>query len=183
MTRKIYMVRHGKAAAGFDSADPGLDALGRSQADEVAKKLLGIGPIRILSSPLQRTRETAMPLSRAWNRAVQVEEAVAEIPTPAGLSVTERVPWLRSFMSGSWRDADANLAQWRETVIATLIATSEDSVVFSHFIAINVALGHVIGDDRVVIFAPDNCSVTIFETDGVRLKLIERGAAAVTAVG
>ena len=38
MTR-IYMIRHGKAAAGWDGdADPGLNELGRTQAEAVAKK-------------------------------------------------------------------------------------------------------------------------------------------------
>ena len=35
---RLHMVRHGKAAAGFgESADPGLDALGKAQAEEVVR--------------------------------------------------------------------------------------------------------------------------------------------------
>ena len=37
---KIYMIRHGKAAAGWDGdADPGLDATGHVQAEAVAQDL------------------------------------------------------------------------------------------------------------------------------------------------
>ena len=37
---RIYMVRHGRAAAGFgESHDPGLDELGQKQAEEVAGKI------------------------------------------------------------------------------------------------------------------------------------------------
>jgi broad specificity phosphatase PhoE len=176
------MVRHGRAAAGFDVADPGLDELGRSQAADVAKLLQPIGPLNILSSPLARTRETALPLASLWKRAATIEAAVAEIPSPPGLSLTARVPWLRQFMAGSWSNAEPDLEQWRQSVVAALLAQAEDVVVFSHFIAINVALGSAVDDPRVVIFAPDNCSVTIFESDGTRLRLVERGREAATKV-
>lgn len=180
---RLYMVRHGRAAAGFDVADPGLDELGRSQAEEAAKKLAGRSPAKILTSPLKRARETALPLARLWKREPIVEDAVAEIPTPPALSVTERVPWLRKFMGGTWREADVALARWREQVIETLSRMKEDTVIFSHFIAINVGVGHVLEDDRVVVFSPDNCSITVFEADGGVLKLIERGHESSTHVG
>jgi broad specificity phosphatase PhoE len=61
---RLYLVRHGRAAATFaEAADPGLDALGRSQAEAVAEKLAAIGPIALLSSPLARARETSEPLA------------------------------------------------------------------------------------------------------------------------
>jgi broad specificity phosphatase PhoE len=180
---RLYIVRHGRAAAGFDVADPGLDEFGRSQAEAVAKTLAARGPARILTSPLKRAQETAMPLARRWKQDPIVENAVAEIPTPPQFSVTERVPWLRQFMSGTWREADAMLAQWRENVIATLTETTQDTVFFSHFIAINVGVGHVLRDDRVVVFSPDNCSITVFETDKGTVKLIERGHESATRVG
>ncbi len=174
---RLYMVRHGKAAAGFDHADPGLDALGRSQAEAVAKVLSPRGPLAILSSPLARTRETAQPLAALWKREPMIEEAVAEIPS-FGLSVTERVPWLRAFMAGSWRGATPELAEWRETVINTLLAIGEDTVIFSHYVAINVAAGAAAGDDRVVCVSPENCSVWVFENEGGKLTLVEKGAEA-----
>lgn len=180
---RLYMVRHGRAVAGFDVADPGLDELGRAQAEEASKKLTGCGPVRILTSPLKRARETALPLARLWKREPLVEEAVAEIPTPHHFSVTERVPWLRKFMSGTWSEADASLARWRENVVATLARMTQDTVIFSHFIAINVGVGHVLRDDRVVVFSPDNCSVTIFETDGTSLRVVELGHESATRVG
>jgi broad specificity phosphatase PhoE len=173
---KIYMVRHGRAEAGFgESMDPGLDALGHSQAEAVAEKLKSLGPLPVLSSPLRRTRETAMPLSKLWNVEPLIEPAVAEIPSPKGMTLEERVTWLRTLMGGSWRDASHDLAIWREDCIATVAATPRDTVIFSHYVAINVIAGAAMGDDRVVAFSPDNCSVTIFETDGAILRLIEKG--------
>lgn len=173
---RLYMVRHGRAEAGFgESMDPALDALGREQADAVALRLAGLGPLPILSSPLRRTRETAAPLARLWTSEALIEPAVAEIPSPKGMMLEERVAWLRGLMVGSWRDASRELAQWRERCIATVACLPGDSVIFSHFVAINVIAGAATGDDRVVVFSPDNCSVTVFETAGKTLRLIEKG--------
>jgi broad specificity phosphatase PhoE len=173
---KLYLVRHGRAEAGFgESMDPGLDALGHSQARDVAAKLGPLGPLPILSSPLRRTRETAAPLARLWDRAPMIESAVAEIPSPKGMSLEERVLWLRRLMEGSWRDVPADLAAWREHCIATAAAIPESTVVFSHYVAINVLAGAATADDRVVAFSPDNCSVTVLESDGTSLRLIEKG--------
>ena len=175
---RLYMVRHGRAAAGFgEDADPGLDSLGRAQAREIGQRLSRQAQSLILSSPLKRARETAMPLAGLWKREPAIEEAVGEIPSP-NLSLAERAAWLRGFMSGSWRTSPFNLAQWRESVIAALTAQKEDAVIFSHYVAINVAAGAALGDDRVIVFSPDNCSVTIFEVEDGALRLIEKGAEA-----
>src|SRR5262249_25450672 len=146
---KIYLVRHGRAAAGFgESHDPGLDDVGRAQAESVAQELAARGPLPILTSPLRRTRETAAPLAALWRVEPKIEDAVAEIPSPTE-NLQERVTWLRQFMAGSWRNATMDLAAWREDVIAALLAIPDDTVVFTHYIAINVAVGAAVGDDRV----------------------------------
>jgi len=180
---RLYLVRHGRAAATFaEAADPGLDALGRSQAEAAGEHLSRLAPVALLTSPLKRARETSEPLARFWARAVAVEPAVAEIPSPAGLGLAERAEWLRGFMAGSWRAASRDLAQWREAVIAALTAQSADAVIFSHFIAINVAVGAAEGNDSVTVFRPDNCSVTILDIENGALKFVERGREAETKV-
>lgn len=174
MTR-LYLVRHGRAAAGFgESADPSLDPTGISQAGDVARQLFNFGPLLILSSPLARARETAAPLAKLWRCEPILESAVAEIPSPTG-NLDERVVWLKQFMAGSWRNATPTLAAWRENVVQSLLGQPADAVIFSHFIAINVAVGSALGGDRVVVFSPDNCSVTVFDVEGRKLELVEKG--------
>jgi broad specificity phosphatase PhoE len=176
---RIYLVRHGKAEAGFgENMDPGLDALGHSQAAAVGERLKTHGPLAILSSPLRRAQETAAPLARHWSKTPVIFEPVAEIPSPRGMGMEERVVWLRKVMGGSWRDVTPQLAQWREDCIASVTALTEDTVIFSHYVAINVLYGGATGGDAVTLFSPDNCSVTIFETDGSKLCLIEKGGEA-----
>jgi broad specificity phosphatase PhoE len=176
---RIHLVRHGRAAAGFgEGMDPGLDELGKSQAIAVADKLKPLGPRSILSSPLRRTQETAAPLARHWSRTPVIEHAVAEIPSPKGMSLEERGLWLRTLMAGSWRDAGRDLEEWRAACVAAVAALPEDTVIFSHYVAINVLMGAAIGDDRVVTFSPENCSVTLFDNTGGKLRLVEKGSEA-----
>jgi broad specificity phosphatase PhoE len=173
---KLFLIRHGKAEADFGGAmDPGLDALGRKQADAVAQKMKNAGPLPILSSPLARTQQTAAPLAKLWGKTPVIEHAVAEIPSPNMASLEERAVWLRKLMQGSWRDVNPELASWREHCIATVAAIPQDTVIFSHYVAINVLAGAATKDDRVVVFSPDNCSVTVLEADGSSLHLMEKG--------
>jgi broad specificity phosphatase PhoE len=83
-------------------------------------------------------------------------------------------------MKQRWPEVDRWLVDWRDRVLATLVALSESTVVTSHFVAINVAVGAATGDDRVIVFAPDHCSVSVFEVEGGRLRLIEGGLEAET---
>ena len=179
---KVYLVRHGKAAAGFDGhADPGLDRLGRAQAEATADLLADLGPLPIYSSPLARARETAIPLAERWSSDVIIEPRVAEIPSPTD-DLAERAAWLRQAMAGRWAALGETLQAWRQDLIDCVVALPQDSVVFCHFIAINVAVGAAENDDRMVIFSPDNGSVTTLANDGGHLAVLELGRTAVTQV-
>ncbi len=179
---RLFLVRHGKAAASFAGAhDPGLDATGVAQAQAVAARLGPVGPLAIVTSPLRRTRETAAPLERLWRRAALVEPAVSEIPSE-GINFAARGEWLRGVMASRWPDVDEGLRRWRAHVVGALGAIVEPSVVVTHYVAINVAVGHAVGDERVISFAPGNCSVTVLEVERGALRLVERGAEAATQI-
>jgi len=177
------MIRHGEAAADWGShTDPGLSDRGRAQAEAAADEMdkRASQKLSILSSPLLRCRETAAPLARSWDRDVTIEQRVSEIPSPTENGGERRV-WLRSIAGGIW-SAVPDLLAWRRSVIASLLTLQQDTVIFSHYVAINVAMGAALSDDRIVCFRPDNGSITVFETEGSSLILIERGQEADTVV-
>jgi len=179
---KLFLVRHGKAAAGWDAdSDPGLDAIGSAQAADMARRLAGIGPLPIICSPLRRTRETALPLEELWRCKAAIEPAVAEIPSST-IALAQRGEWLRHVMAQRWGGLEPALQDWRQRLLQVLLAIPRDSVVVTHFVAINVAVGKAIGEDDVICFRPDNCSCTVIETEGNMLELLERGAEAETRV-
>ena len=180
---RIYLVRHGRASAGWDKAtDPGLDGVGRSQADGVAARLAPLGPLTVVSSPMSRCIETATPLSAIWKTEARIEPAVAEIPSPDGLAMAERVDWLRAAMRGTWSELGRLYTDFRDGVVAAVVEQPIDTVVFSHFVAINAVIGAATDDDRLVIRSLDNCSVTVIDVIGGRLHLVEGGHEADTLI-
>ncbi len=180
----IHLVRHGRAAASFaEAADPGLDDLGRSQAEAVASRWSGRPAIAVLSSPLRRTQETAAPLASRWSVTPLIEARIAEIPSPAGLGLSERGAWLQAAMQSTWGSLDPVFLRWRDDVVAALLSLPADCIVFSHFVAINAAVGAAMGDDRMVVFRPDNCSETVLESSDGKLRVVSLGAEGETRVG
>ena len=183
MTR-LYLVRHGQPVARYDQDhDPGLDDVGRVQAEAVAAGLAPLGPLPVVTSPLRRTRETAMPFERQWEVTASVQPAVGEIESPTD-DLAERSAWLGEILRGGrrWAELDDERRRWRDGVVAALLVLEVDTVVVTHYIAINAAVGVARGDDRVLNFQPDNCSCTVLDSDGRRLTLVTLGRQRETAV-
>lgn len=184
----IYLIRHGKPAAGWgDDDDPGLDETGHAQARAAAATLLALPvaarPTKVVSSPLRRCRETAAPYAAALGVDVEIVPAVGEIPTPKALTLESRGAWLREAFGGTWGQivGDLNYDAWRRDVAAA-VATHPGTAVFSHFVAINAVLSVLAGDDRVIGFRPDHCSISSLVLEGEALTLVERGPEASTGV-
>lgn len=186
---RLYLIRHGKPAAvwGGDDNDPGLDETGKAQADAARDWLLALPeaerPQRVVSSPLRRCRETAEPTAKALGVDIEIDPSVGEIPTPKALAEADRPAWLKQVFQGRWADVEGDLDYdvWRRDVAASLIARG-DTAVFSHYVAINAVISHLAGDDRVLTFRPDHASITVLETDGETLRLVEKGREAATSV-
>ena len=97
--------------------------------------------------------------------------------------MSDRIVWLRQAMQGTWSELGSDYVNYRDRITEFVRGVTTDTVIFSHFIAINAVIGGVLGDDRLVIRSLDNCSVTIFErdSDGV-LSLLQGGHEADTLI-
>ena len=185
----LYLIRHGKPAATWGEADedPGLDATGQAQAEAARDFLMalpvGQRPTKVVSSPLKRCRETAMPTAKALGVEIEIDPFVGEIPTPKALSAEQRPAWLREVFGGRWVEAkgDLDYDAWRGQVGDSLVARG-GTAVFSHYVAINAVMSRLANDDRVLVFRPDHASISTLATDGVTLSLVEQGREASTGV-
>jgi broad specificity phosphatase PhoE len=179
---RLYLVRHGRASAGFAEAhDPGLDDLGHEQALAVAQELAPLGPLPILTSPLKRARETAIPLEQLWNVAAQIEPHVSEIPSST-TDLQERTTWLHHALRGRWSDLPPVHQTWRNGLVTFLCRRKASTVITTHFVAINAVVGAATGDDRMVCFEPDNCSCTVFDLVEGNLRLVSLGRQRTTQI-
>ena len=181
--RLVRLVRHGRAAAGWNiDPDPDLDELGRDQAATIAALLLPAGSFAVVSSPLLRCRSTARRYADLVDRPVMIAPAVAEIPSPDGIEMADRVDWLRGAMQGTWADLGETYTRYRNDVVDYVRNCDGDTLIFSHFIAINAVIGACLGDDRLVIRSLDNCSVTTVAIESDGLRLVEGGSEADTLI-
>ena len=192
----LYLVRHGRAAAGWDtSLDPELDDLGREQSAAAASRLTvllqdtkwSLTDVDVVSSPLRRCRETADAYTKITGQVARIEPRIAEIPSPTGVALVDRTEWLREVMAGTWaqvfathgevyRNFHSQLVQWASAV-------RRDTIAFSHFIAINALIGAATGDDRVMFRSLDNASITTLHVDDDgTLTLVGGGAEADTLI-
>ena len=180
---RLILVRHGEAARAYGrDADPGLSPLGVAQAESVAEALAPLGPLPLLTSPMRRTQDTAAPLAAQWGVPVVVEPAVTEIQAPTE-DRDGRQAWIATILAARWRDLDVGLQRWADAVVDFLLSVESDAVIVSHFVAINIAIGRAIGDDRVMAMRLGNCSQTLIGTDNGVLSLGEPPTAlAVTEV-
>ncbi len=171
---EIWMIRHGKAAADWSShSDPGLAEEGHEQARSLAESLKAHPRTPILVSPMQRTRQTALPLCSQWQVKPVVTPAVSEIPSPP--DIDNRTAWLKQVMESSWSASSDALRQWRSELLQCLLTQTQDTLIFSHFVAINLAVGVATQDDRCLIFRPGYCSISRFRLTDGRLALLETG--------
>jgi len=186
---RLYLIRHGRPSStwGGDDDDPGLDAAGQAQAHAARDWLLSRPgaerPTLVVSSPLRRCRETAHPTAEALGVALEIDPVVGEIPTPTALSAAERPAWLRKAFEGTWAEirGDLDYDAWRTEIVGSLLDRG-NTAVFSHYVAINAAVSLLTGVDQVLAFRPDHASITVLETDGQAVRLIEKGSEAQTAV-
>ncbi|MBF0305335.1 MAG: histidine phosphatase family protein [Alphaproteobacteria bacterium] len=152
----ILLVRHaehdllGRALAGR-MAGVGLNALGRAQAERLAR--LDVAAIQ--SSPLERARETALPLARRLGLPVETVDALNEID----FGVWQGRSFAELDADPVWHDWNRDRARTRppggESMtevqarivghLRRLTAAPRPVVLFSHGDVIKAALLHVLG--------------------------------------
>ncbi len=180
MTR-VLLVRHARPAGAFDAElDPGLDDTGRRQAEALADEMGTRSPLAVITSPLRRARETAAPLADRWAAVPSVVPAFGEIPTPTK-DPSARGAWIRTVLGARWSELEPDVVRWRAELLETLRDVSADTVVFTHFVAINTVVGAAAGTDRVISFSPAHTSVTEVEVAPDALTVVWLGAATATA--
>lgn len=109
----------------------------------------------------------------------EIVREVSEIDTPEGIG--DRVVWLRNLMAGQWPD-DETLNAWRTNMLAKVERLPDNSVVFTHFVAINALVGLIDASKDVLVFRPGYCSVTQLERTSAGLRVDSKGSEAATRV-
>jgi broad specificity phosphatase PhoE len=122
-----------------------------------------------------------VPLVRYWTREALPLPAVAEIPSPP-LGVAERAQWLAAGMQGTWAQLQAaspkgspDYGAWRRKLLERLQEFEGDTVIYSHYIAINVVIGAALNNERVINFRPGHASITEIDVRNGRFEIRQLG--------
>jgi hypothetical protein len=114
-------------------------------------------------------------LLERWALDPVIEPAIGELTAPVDPR-PDHATWLRSLMAGAGADHAAVMDPFRTRVLGAIRALRTDTVVVTHFLAINAVVGAATDDDRVVCCAPVHCSRTVVDLDdGGRLHVVELG--------
>ncbi|MCZ7530052.1 MAG: histidine phosphatase family protein [Acidimicrobiia bacterium] len=185
----LLLVRHGQPERvdaehpDAEPADPGLTAQGHLEAKNTAEWLRGETIDHIVSSPLLRARETAIPLADALGLGVEIHDDLAEYDRnaphyiPLEQMVTEDHEQITALVEGRWEDyGGENPAEFADRVLATVEGIIERHegqrvVAFCHGGVINAYLAHVIQLDRPLWFYPEYGSIHRVAAlhDGIRM--------------
>ena len=176
MAIQVHLVRHGEAKAGWDTdPDPGLSENGWAQAGVVRDQLLACDPMPLLTSPLSRALQTAAPLADAWRTVPIIDPIFREIPAPPDLDLHGRLAWLLSMRNLDWSQADSRLLQWRAAILQRLESLQTPTVVFTHFMVLNLVAGVASGCSSLVHYQPANGSILTISIEDRQFTVLDWG--------
>ncbi|MEM7532433.1 MAG: histidine phosphatase family protein [Chloroflexota bacterium] len=170
----LIIIRHALPTQGID---PPLSAEGHRQAAVVTQRLAqesseANGPIHhIVSSPLQRARQTAEPLSQLLGLEIEIVDGLAEAdkegheyvpveqmrrerPEEWKIFIQDPISFLGSDADRFQSDVLSGFAQVIERYPGKTVA------IFSHVLTINVFLRDILQSPISVPFTPDYCSIS-----------------------
>jgi len=201
----IYLVRHGetpltpsRAFSGSGGSDPGLGDAGRAQAEAVAAELALRKPDVFISSPMQRTRDTAEIIQKKIGGNIHFDDAWREgsFGEWDGLTVAqvkEMYPsewneWVASpfALPGSTGESYEDVAARTESVLNQLAQDypGQKVLVVTHNVVIKtlaslVTAGTIDGVYHIDIAPCSITTIAIWPSDGLRAlkSLSERSAA------
>lgn len=161
---EIFLIRHGEALIPWSAGqDAGLSERGHQQAAAVAAQLSPLAGHDLISSPLLRARETALPLCRVQRREPNLDPRFQEVPIEN--NELRRKAWLTEVAESTWADVGAEIADWREAAWTALGELQRSTIIFTHFMLINALVTRATNDPRLVSFEPAYASVTTLSLD------------------
>jgi len=170
----LLLIRHAlphRVISDDGPADPGLDDLGRRQAEAMAAWLGDEAIDSIVSSPLRRALETAAPLAERLGLTVEIDDGIAEwdrhsaeyIPVEE-LRASGHPLW-EAMAKGDWTSIGIDPEEFGRRVIASIdaLATANPDrrlAVVCHGGVINAYASAVLELPRLLFFEPGYTSIT-----------------------
>lgn len=177
---ELLIIRHGLPVRIDDAggpADPELSPEGHEQARRLADWLRHDTITAIVTSPMQRARQTAVPLAEAFGLEPIVDDELAEFDrgqhfyVPLEELKAARDPRYEALMRGEHMDSEVDPFTFREVVTVAVERVIEGNrggtvAVVCHGGVINAYASHVLGIESPLFFQPHYTSVNRFLASG-----------------
>jgi 2,3-bisphosphoglycerate-dependent phosphoglycerate mutase len=172
LVRHAEPIRIGPEESPGEAADPELTRRGFEQADRLGVWLAAEPVHHVVSSPLRRARETALPVARAHGLDVEIVDGLQEWDAAADhyipmeeLRESKDDRW-QAMIEGRWEDyGGENPARFRDRIVPKIDAVidahpGETVVVVCHGGVINVYLAALLGLSQHLWFDPGYTSIS-----------------------
>jgi 2,3-bisphosphoglycerate-dependent phosphoglycerate mutase len=164
---ELILVRHGLPERREDTSDPPLSAMGREQAERVARYLGRDKIDAVYASTMLRAIQTAEPFAARSGHEIATREGICEFDRGTGAYIPmeqlkrDDYPAWKAFASG---DHGTDIVGFQKTVVETLEPIVEANAgktvaVFCHGGVVNVWTAHVLGMAPRLFFEPVYASV------------------------
>lgn len=177
MTR-IFLARHAEPekGPGVSRANGPLSRFGRNQADYLADRLLEYRPLKIVSSPTRRCKETAEIAAERLGVRVTFDPRLGELEAPRGVDVNV---WFKQYFhinaNASWGQLGADVVKWRADNVKAIGELKENTAVFTQFLNINAIMSAALKLDNTAVCRPDYASLTEFSVVNGDVRLVMDG--------
>jgi probable phosphoglycerate mutase len=171
----LIIIRHGLplTVTGADgAADPALSDTGHQQASKVAHWLADEHVDSLYSSPMNRAKQTALPLAQQRQIEPIIRPGLAEYDQHSSSYVpleelrrTNYDEWRARMKGGLMGEMDQD--RFRSAVVATIEAIIDENpggrvVIVCHGGVINAYASHILGVEKVLFFNPTYTSINRF---------------------
>jgi broad specificity phosphatase PhoE len=181
--QRIHLVRHGQTVGASTAyvGDPPLTPLGERQAEHASEELVARGVTSMITSPLFRAQQTALPLVGVIGSSARVVPGIREIELgdyPGDKVVGRERPMIDFGEWGGDHGADFSrqaIEGFEQVLAETRADRHADIAVVSHGGTINVILDHIAGIpwDGEMRHLLANCGISTLEVGADSVSIVE----------
>ena len=169
---EIIFIRHAEAASSWENhSDPVLSDLGITQSKNLIhhNELQKLNNYNFVSSPKLRAIQTSEYLSKKFNKELVIDSTFIEIPSD-NIHLSKKREWFKELIKTKKDDLPDNIKKWKDDILIKTKSFSQNTIIFTHFMVMNLLVSEFKSKDTLLCFYPDNTSILKIEIKNKEFK-------------
>tara|TARA_B100000989_G_scaffold60287_1_gene41342 strand:+ start:170 stop:733 length:564 start_codon:yes stop_codon:yes gene_type:complete len=162
---EIIFIRHAEAAISWEKhSDPVLSDLGITQSKNLIhhNDLQKLNNYDFVSSPKLRAIQTSEYLTKKFNKELLIDNTFIEIPSD-NIHLSKKKEWFNKLIKTKKDDLPDNIKKWRDDILTKTKSFSQNTIIFTHFMVMNLLVSEFKSKDTLMCFYPENTSILKIE--------------------